>query len=520
MSKTNLNLIQIARQKTQLRRTALALALTACGVIGPVLPAAAADSQAKLQAQVQQLLERMQKMEQQNADLERKLREVSAQSAPPAQAAKTAQAAVSAVAASAAATERVALAEQKHTALQQQVDEMQTPTAESEGTEPVFTASLLAMGQNVNAGGAASGAQESRINYRVDLTAELDAGTLGDARGKVFAQARFGQGSGLSLVPSYTSTVNTTAFETSAGPNDSFGVLAQIYYQLEWPLGGTGFNESTADRVVLNIGKMDVFGLFDQNKVAADEGGQFMNNAFVHNPLLDSGGDIAADAYGFAPGVRLGYFSRSDANWAWGASVGVFGAGSDTATPANNNGANFSGDLKQPLVIAQLEISPQQINGEPRGNYRLYAWTNDATTDLAGQRQSHSGIGLSVDQKVGRDWNVFGRLGYRTAGDASFDTAVTAGFEYAGKAWGRSKDALGFAAGVLSTSKAWRDATAGGALTGYEASGNESVAELYYRIHLNERLHVSPDLQYIARPGGNGNAPAIWAVGLRANIGF
>ena len=39
--------------------------------MGPALPALAADSTAKLQAQVQQLLDRMQKMEQHNAELAR-----------------------------------------------------------------------------------------------------------------------------------------------------------------------------------------------------------------------------------------------------------------------------------------------------------------------------------------------------------------------------------------------------------------------------------------------------------------
>jgi high affinity Mn2+ porin len=498
-------------------RTVFALALTLCGVVGPALPVLAADSSPKLQAQVQQLLDRMQKMEQHNAELARRVQELTAQTA-------EAQQVPAVLPSTMQDAERLARVERQSVTLQQQLDDLPTPAPERErerdSLPPAFTASLLAVGQNVNAGGAASGVQESRVNYRMDLTAELDAGSLGDAKGKVFAQFRLGQGTGLNAVPSYTSTRNTTAFETAAGPNDSFGILAQAYYQLEWPLGSTGFNESSPDRLVLNIGKMDVFGLFDQNKVAADEGAQFMNNAFVHNPLLDSGGDIAADAYGFAPGVRLGYFSRSDSKWAWGASVGVFGAGSDSAVPANNNGANLSGDLKQPLVIAQLEVSPQQINGEPRGNYRLYAWTNDATTDLSGRRQSHSGVGISVDQRVGRDWNVFGRMGYRTSGDAQFDTAVTAGFEYSGRSWGRPKDALGFAVGSLSTSKAWRDATAGGTLTGYEASGDETIAELYYRIKLNERLNVSPDLQYITRPGGKGNAPTVWAVGLRAYLGF
>ena len=504
---------QFEGQTFGFKRSAVSLALVVCGFIGPAMPVSAADVSDKYQLQVQQLLERIQKIEQSNSDLVRQVQALTAQtthawSPTPAPTHALAQ------------TERLERIERQNTALQQQLEDVKAPAAESDSVAPVFTASLLAVGQNVNAGGAASGMQESRINYRMDLTAELDAGHLGDAKGKVFAQLRLGQGRGISTIPSYTSTLNTTAFETSSGANDSFGILAQAYYQLEWPLGGAGFNTSTPDRVLLNIGKMDVFGMFDQNKVAADEGAQFMNNAFVHNPLLDSGGDIAADAYGFAPGVRLGYFSRSDANWAWGASVGVFGAGSDTSTPAHNNGANFNGDLKQPFVIAQLEVSPQQINGETRGNYRLYAWSNDATTDLAGQRQTRSGVGMSVDQKVGRDWNLFGRVGYRTSGDAPFDTSVTAGFEYAGKGWGRPKDALGLAVGVLNTSKAWRDATAGGSLTSHEASGAETIAELYYRIRLNEHLNVSPDLQYIARPGGNGNAPAVWALGLRANIGF
>ena len=504
---------QTEGQKTRFKRSAVRLAFLLCGFIGPAMPVSAADIRDKYQLQVEQLLERIQKIEQSNFDLVRQVQALTAH-------ANNARSPTPAPTYALAQTERLERVERQNTALQQQLEDVKAPAPESDNVAPVFSASLLAVGQTVNAGGAASGIQESRINYRMDLTAELDAGHLGDAKGKVFAQLRLGQGTGISTVPSYTSTLNTTAFETSAGANDSFGILAQAYYQLEWPLGGAGFNTSTPDRVLLNIGKMDVFGVFDQNKVAADEGAQFMNNAFVHNPLLDSGGDTAADAYGFAPGVRLGYFSRSDANWAWGASVGVFGAGSDTSTPAHNNGANFSGDLKQPFVIAQLEVSSLQINGEPRGNYRLYAWRNDATSDLAGQRQTRSGVGMSVDQKVGRDWNLFGRVGYRTSGDAPFDTAVTAGFEYAGKRWGRSKDALGFAVGVLSTSKAWRDATAASSLAGHEASGEEIIAELYYRIRLNERLNVSPDLQHSARPGGNGNAPAVWALGLRANIGF
>ena len=77
------------------------------------------------------------------------------------------------------------------------------------------------------------------------------------------------------------------------------------------------------DRLELTIGKIDLFGFFDQNAVASDEATQFLNNVFVHNPLLDSGGDIAADAYGFAPGVRAGYYAVRE-RFNWGASLGLF----------------------------------------------------------------------------------------------------------------------------------------------------------------------------------------------------
>ena len=53
-------------QRAVLKRTAMSLALTLCGLVGPVVPALAADSSAKLQIQVQELLDRIQKVEQSN----------------------------------------------------------------------------------------------------------------------------------------------------------------------------------------------------------------------------------------------------------------------------------------------------------------------------------------------------------------------------------------------------------------------------------------------------------------------
>jgi hypothetical protein len=276
--------------------------------------------------------------------------------------------------------------------------------------------------------------------------------------------------------------------------------------------GRWGLNERKGDRFELTAGKIDVFGFFDQNAAAGDEAAQFLNNAFVHNPLLDSGGDIGADAYGFAPGIRLACTRVGDGTSQWGASLGLFAAGT---------GANFSGGLGRPLAIAQLEWSPLQINGEPRGSYRIYAWTNGRTSALDGAPQRHTGIGLSVDQRIGRDWNLFGRAGRRTSGEGTFDSALTLGFEHGGRAWGRGRDAVGLAVGWLKTSPAWRDATAADStLVGYSASGQERIAEVFYRWRLNEHLELSPDFQLIQRPGGDAAGKTARVFGVRASAGF
>ena len=470
--------------------SAVALAL---GLSGIAAPASAADEVA-VQEQLRRLGERLQQLEQRNKDLERQVKDLSGAAAP--------------------AGTWGAASDAQLKALQQRVDGL-APASDAEAAAPdegpKFKASLLTVGQNVNAKGSADGRSRTRLNTRGDVSVELPGGSIGEAQGSAFAALRFGQGTGVALRPTHTSTVNSVAFESAGGSDETYAIVAQAWYQLEWALGADGFNGQRGSRVEMTIGKLDMFGFFDQNAVAGDEAGQFLNNAFVHNPLLDSGGDIVADAYGLAPGVRLGYANTGDGSLTWSASLGVFGAGA---------GANYNGGLGKPLTIVQFELSPMLINGEPRASYRVYAWTNGRTSDLAGNEQRHSGIGVSINQQIGRDWNLFGRWGRRTSGEGNFDSALTVGFEHGGRAWGRGKDALGFALGALHTDKAWRGATADGALVGYAASGNERIAELYYRMKLNDHLDVSPDFQLIQRAGGDGTAPSVRVLGLRASLGF
>ncbi|WP_374568867.1 carbohydrate porin [Ideonella sp.] len=491
----------------------LALALAAAGLCGGALAAGkAAEKKADpaMAEQLQQLMVRMQQLEQRNAELEQQVKALAAR--PNAPAAPAAVAATTAPTPPAAGSDWGRLG-----ALEQQVKALARPAEVDPDDSLTVETSLVAVGQQLGSRGSDTGHSQGRLNYRGDIEVGVPLGTvaaLGDARFSGFGHLRFGQGSGVALRPSHTATVNSVPFEAGAGPDEAYAIVAQAWGQLEWDLGGGRFNDLPGNRVEMNLGKIDLFGFFDQNAVAGDEGAQFLNNVFVHNPMLDSGGDIAADAYGFAPGLRVAYIDEGeDRGWGWGASLGVFGSGA---------AAHFSAGPRRPLVIGQLEFSPKLINGEPHGSYRLYAWTNGQTTDLGGETaQRHSGYGLSVDQKLGREWNLFGRWGQRTSGDGAFDKALTVGFEHGGRAWGRGSDAVGLAAGFVHTSSEWAQATAlDTSLVGFAAHGNEQIVEAYYRWKLSDHLELTPDLQWIRRAGGNADAPGFMAVGLRAAVGF
>jgi hypothetical protein len=88
-------------------------------------------------------------------------------------------------------------------------------------------------------------------------------------------------------------------------------LLAQAWYQATIPLPLGGFKPASKQSLEVTVGKMDPFVFFDQNAAAGDEARQFLNSVFVHNPLLDAGGDIGVDANGFAP-LRSRCWIRSD----------------------------------------------------------------------------------------------------------------------------------------------------------------------------------------------------------------
>lgn len=371
---------------------------------------------------------------------------------------------------------------------------------------------FVAVGQKANSAAIANGTNGSEITWRGDLTIEAPAGSGANHSGKVFAHLRAGQGNGVQNglgVSTYSNNINSTAFELAGAAgnrSDSTVLLAQAWYQLDYALGEAG--QDSKRRMELTLGKIDPFLFFDQNGIADDETTRFLNNAFVHNPLLDSGGDVGVDNYGFSPGVRFAYVDEGISHGYWGASVATFGSG---------NGATFQSSFHRPFIIAQLETGGRLLGGR-EGNYRLYAWRNPKAADFDSTTTLHTGWGVSADQMISDNVTLFARAGSQGKGRVKFDEAFTLGGEINGGLWHRGNDAFGIAFGNLKTSA---DYAAGSlAQDGYQANGSEKITELYYRWQVNDAFEITPDFQWVNRPAGNSASPTAKAFAVRAKVSF
>jgi uncharacterized protein (UPF0335 family) len=496
-----------------MHRHKLCAALTLAGLLGAALPAHAAPP---ANDTLQKLLERMERLEERNAQLEKEVRALRQEK-------ESVEQSLS--------SERISEQEPEIAtrlkAVEQDVQAMKKPVALARKLDGIAVdAALTTVWQKAD--GLPHGADsEDKLNYRADLSVEVPLEPIGAIEHKLFAHLRFGQGQGLNEPLGYLGHLNvpnSAAFQASgASADDSVAILGQAWYQASIPLDGAG---STArQKLELTFGKIDIFGFFDQNNAAGDETTQFLNAVFVHNPLLDAGGEVGADANGFQPGVIASYLNERNGSEPWRLSLGLFDAG--------DKSSNYQETADSPLVIAQAEKTLKLFDGRT-GNYRLYAWTRkDVPHFTEATSGRHTGIGISIDQQLGDSFKLFGRYGQLVSGKLPAKRALALGTEIRGNYWGRAGDAVGIAGSWMWASKAYKRAGGEGYLNqdSFEAdppvpdfsftpSGAERVAEIYYRYYVSPQFSISPDVQWIKRGGANPDADTVTIYGLRANIAY
>lgn len=508
---------------TQTRMRPLALAAAA---LFAALPAHAAPTEAELVKLIQKLGERVDKLEKRNAELEQQIQTGTATA--PGELEKRVQSLEQAQeqVTKGLESENVSQYEPELTsrlkAVEVDVLDMKKSGKTIEALEGLKAGvSLTTVAQMPSGLPAGTADGNSQLNYRADVTAELPLEPIGNIDHKLFAHFRMGQGLGLNSpfanLGAFASAPNAVAFRASgASPDDSVAILGQAWYQASIPLPFGGFKPRSRQTLELTFGKMDIFGFFDQNDAAGDESIQFLNSVFVHNPLLDAGGQIGVDANGFQPGFVASYLNETRKPETWRLSLGVFGTG---------EGANYQHFFSSPLVIAQAETSLKFYG--LTGNYRIYAWNQGQGTELDGSTSKQVGWGISADQRVDDGVTLFGRYGQMAKGKVPFDRALTLGVEFDGSYWNRGADTIGLAGGWLQASGDYRAAGGSGDLNGdgipdfsFTPDGAEKVAELYYRYRISPQFEVSPDFQYVWRMGGNPGAGNVGVLGLRAQLSY
>jgi len=237
------------------------------------------------------------------------------------------------------------------------------------------------------------------------------------------------------------------------------------------------------------FGIIDSTAYLDGNEFANDEVGQFMNEVFVNNPLLnlpsyDVGGELELSVNNFAiKGVVMG--SRTD-DW-------------KKAGPDATRGFNYYG----------LELSYSLNTSPGQGNYRLTGYTT--TEDFegwAGEEEKLKGVGISIDQKIGELVGIFARLGWQDD-DAQIDhdQLYSIGFNLNGNAWGREKDELGLGYAYLEgADKADID--------------NTHAVEGYVKFKVTDYSVLSLDVQYMKDNYKHGDDNDGMVYGARYAISF
>lgn len=451
-----------------MRLTQLTAALIAAGLALPAL-AAPPDN-----ATLEKLAARLEKLEARNAELEKEVSELKGESKRVAEGLDSPRLSQyePELTARLKAVEKDTLGMKKAAALAEKFDGV---TVDASLTTVAQRARGLPRGTD-NAG--------TQLNYRADLSVEVPLEPVGDIEQKVFAHVRIGQNQGLNNpfgLLGHFNVPNAAAFHASgANADDSTAILGQAWYQASIPLPFGGFGPHSREKLELTFGKMDLFGFFDQNEAAGDEATQFLNAMFVHNPLLDAGGEVAADGNGFQPGFVASYLNETNKAEAWRLSLGIFGAG--------ERGASYRRGMKEPLAMLQAE-KQLKLFGGLTGNYRLYGWNRNNVEQFDGSKARHTGVGLSVDQQFGDGVKLFGRYGQLIKGKMPFEKALALGAEISGNYWGRAGDALGVGGSWLKTGSAYRKAGGevylseddfnAGISTPFTPRGAEKVAEVY-----------------------------------------
>ena len=289
---------------------------------------------------------------------------------------------------------------------------------------------------------------------------------------------------------------------------------------------------TTANRVVLTVGKIGVPDLFDANRYAHDPRNDFMNWA-----LVDTGSfDYASDAWGYTYGAVAEWYQGP---WT------VRGGGFDLSTVPNSTALDPSfgqfqlvGEVERRFDLwrapGKVTITPWLSRGR-MGTYTAAVRLSEATgqpADIAAVRRYRSrwGLAANLEQEVTPDWGFFLRTGFASPNVEPYDftdidRTVALGAQLTGRRWQRPDDTVGFAGvlnGISGRHEAFLNAGGLGILIGdgrLPHPGLEQILETYYSVAL-KAWRVTFDYQFVNNPAYNRDRGPVSVLGFRLHGQF
>lgn len=307
-----------------------------------------------------------------------------------------------------------------------------------------------------------------------------------------------------------------------------FGDGSSMVMSDENQLGGS----RPETRYSITVGRFTVTDFFDNNRYTHDPRTQFMGWATMYNGAWD----YPADTRGYTWGWVHEFHTRR-----WSLRYG------SAAEPRTANGPRFDRRVfedRGDMFEGEYDFAPgghagairalSYINHSRAGTYgeaiQMARATGGVPDVFAGGRAGtlKYGFGLNVEQEIGKDIGVFGRLGWNDGKTQDFafaiiDRLASAGISLGGEHWKRSADTVAAALTVTGISAVHAQYLAMGGQDfmigdGRLNYGPEYAFETYYRARVRDGVFATIDLQHINNPAYNRDRGPVWVGALRLHL--
>jgi hypothetical protein len=315
-----------------------------------------------------------------------------------------------------------------------------------------------------------TGADEDEVDGTISADIGIEK-AFGDY-GLAFIGIEAGNGAGLDEVLATFGGVNA-----DAGDSESSAEITEAWYE-HYP----------SNALTVTFGKIDASAYMDDNEVAGDETTQFLAGPFTNSTAVEFPDDNGA-------GIRLAIAPSE-----------VF----ELNLGVTEDDANWSDVANSLFGFIQANFKREG------GNYRLYAWMDTSAhtefLDETATDEKNAGFGVSLDQEFSDVVSGFLRAGWQKSEISEINYSWSLGAQFSASGWNRDEDVVGIALGQNIPSSDYGDAG--------NPDDSEGVMELYYSYKVNEHLTITPDIQIVNNPFGDGDANEIGIFSLRAQIDF